>query len=98
MPEQDVGGTASKRSDELRIRASNLDLIWLAPAPTWAKLAEASRLANWRGALDIPLQATEKNPLPGNMERSCLEAVEAAAGAAEHFSGKLEGSVEQTAG
>ncbi|WP_150323899.1 hypothetical protein, partial [Enterobacter hormaechei] len=26
MPEQDVGGAASKRSDELRIRASNLDL------------------------------------------------------------------------
>lgn len=26
MPEQDVGGATSKRSDELRIRASNLDL------------------------------------------------------------------------
>ncbi len=29
LPQQDVGGENNTRSDELRIRASNLELAWL---------------------------------------------------------------------
>jgi uncharacterized protein YhdP len=102
MPEQDVGGTASKRSDELRIRASNLDLaaieglrsmaaklspdlgeIWLATQPSGKSTSGAGYPASGDGKTRF--QATWKDLawkqwklLPG----------------AEHFSGKLEGSVE----
>lgn len=70
IPEQEVGGENNKRSDELRIRASNLELAGLEGLrPMAAKLSPA--LGNiWRAtqpsgkidvlALDIPLQATEK--------------------------------------
>lgn len=89
MPEQDVGGTASKRSDELRIRASNLDLAAIEGLRSMAAklspdLARSGWLRNraersilWRW---ISRFRRRKNPFPGNMERSCLEAVEAAAG------------------
>lgn len=103
MPEQDVGGTASKRSDELRIRASNLDLaaieglrsmaakispdlgeIWLATQPS-GKIDSL--------ALDIPLQATEKTRFQATWKDLAWKQWKLLPGA-EHFSGKLEGSVE----
>ena len=103
MPEQDVGGTNSKRSDELRIRASNLDLeaieglrsmatklspelgdIWLATQPTGTVDALA---------LDIPLQATEKTRFLASWTGLAWKQWKLLPGA-EHFSGKLEGSVE----
>lgn len=103
MQEQDVGGTNSKRSDELRIRASNLDLeaieglrsmatklspelgdIWLATQPTGTVDALA---------LDIPLQATEKTRFLASWTGLAWKQWKLLPGA-EHFSGKLEGSVE----
>ena len=103
MPEQDVGGVNGKRSDELRIRASNLDLtaieglrsmaaklspdlgeIWLATQPS----GQINRLA-----LDIPLQATEKTRFQAAWKNLAWKQWKLLPGA-EHFSGKLEGSVE----
>ena len=103
MPEQDVGGINGKRSDELRIRASNLDLtaieglrsmaaklspelgeIWLATQPS----GQINRLA-----LDIPLQATEKTRFQAAWKNLAWKQWKLLPGA-EHFSGKLEGSVE----
>jgi uncharacterized protein YhdP len=70
MPEQDVGGTASKRSDELRIRASNLDLAAIEGLRSMAAKLSPDLGEIWLAtqpsgkidslALDIPLQATEK--------------------------------------
>ncbi len=72
MPEQDVGGTASKRSDELRIRASNLDLAAIEGLRSMAAKLSPDLGEIWLAtqpsgkidalALDIPLQATEKKP------------------------------------
>ena len=70
IPEQEVGGENNKRSDELRIRASNLELAGLEGLrPMAAKLSPALGEI-WQAtqpsgkidvlALDIPLQATEK--------------------------------------
>ena len=70
IPEQDVGGKDNKRSDELRIRASNLELAGLEGVrPLVAKLSPALGDV-WRStqpsgkintlALDIPLQAADK--------------------------------------
>lgn len=103
MPEQGVGGINGKRSDELRIRASNLDLtaieglrsmaaklspelgeIWLATQPS----GQINRLA-----LDIPLQATEKTRFQAAWKNLAWKQWKLLPGA-EHFSGKLEGSVE----
>ncbi|SQI19997.1 Uncharacterised protein [Salmonella enterica subsp. arizonae] len=70
LPQQDVGGENHTRSDELRIRASNLELAGLeALRPLAAKLSPvlgeiwqatqpSGKIATL--ALDIPLQATEK--------------------------------------
>lgn len=70
MPEQDVGGTASKRSDELRIRASNLDLAAIEGLRSMAAKLSPDLGEIWLATqpsgtidalgLDIPLQATEK--------------------------------------
>lgn len=103
IPEQDAGGINGKRSDELRIRASNLDLaaveglrsmasrispdlgdIWLATQPA----GQIDRLA-----LDIPLQATEKTRFQASWKNLSWKQWKLLPGA-EHFSGKLEGSVE----
>lgn len=71
LPQQDVGGKDHTRSDELRIRASNLELAGLeALRPLAAKLSPvlgeiwqatqpSGKIATL--ALDIPLQATEKH-------------------------------------
>ncbi len=86
IPEQDVGGKDNKRSDELRIRASNLELAGLEGIrPLAAKLSPALGDV-WRStqpsgkintlALDIPLQAADKTRFSGIVERSGLEAME----------------------
>jgi uncharacterized protein YhdP len=70
IPEQDVGGTSNKRSDELRIRASNLDLAAVEGLRSMAAKLSPDLGEIWLAtqpsgqietlALDIPLQATEK--------------------------------------
>ncbi len=68
IPEQDVGGKDNKRSDELRIRASNLELAGLEGVRPVAKLSpalvmfgaphnRAARLTLWRW---ISCQAADK--------------------------------------
>ena len=103
IPEQEVGGTDNKRSDELRIRASHLDLAGLEGLrPLAAKLSPAL-VDVWQAtqpegtlealALDIPLDATEKTRFQASWrdlawkQRKLLPGV-------EHFSGTLSGSVE----
>lgn len=70
MPEQDVGGTNNKRSDELRIRATHLDLAAIEGLRSMAAKLSPDLGDVWLAtqpsgeidalALDIPLQATEK--------------------------------------
>ncbi|MEI4136220.1 DUF3971 domain-containing protein, partial [Klebsiella pneumoniae] len=70
IPAQDVGGDDRQRSDELRIRASNLALSGLSGLQPFADKLAPSLGELWRTtqpggkinllALDIPLQATEK--------------------------------------
>ena len=106
IPEQEVGGENNKRSDELRIRASNLELAGLEGLrPMAAKLSPA--LGNiWRAtqpsgkidvlALDIPLQATEKTRFQSSWTNLAWKQWKLLPGA-EHFSGTLAGSVENGA-
>ena len=103
IPAQDVGGADSKRSDELRIRASNLNLESLEGIrPLAVKLSPA--LGDiWRAtqpvgaintlALDIPLQATEKTRFNVAWTDLAWKQWKLLPGA-ENFSGTLEGSVE----
>ncbi|VEB02864.1 membrane protein [Klebsiella pneumoniae] len=90
IPAQDVGGDDRQRSDELRIRASNLALSGLSGLQPFADKLAPSLGELWRTtqpggkinmlALDIPLQATEKTRFSGAVERSGVEAVETPAG------------------
>lgn len=103
IPEQDVGGKDNKRSDELRIRASNLELAGLEGIrPLAAKLSPA--LGDiWRStqpsgkinslALDIPLQAADKTRFQASWSDLAWKQWKLLPGA-EHFSGTLSGSVE----
>lgn len=103
MPEQDVGGKNNTRSDELRIRASNLELAGLEGVrPLAAKLSPALgdiwRSTQPRGkintlALDIPLQAAEKTRFQASWSDLAWKQWKLLPGA-EHFSGTLSGSVE----
>ncbi|EFE3600275.1 AsmA2 domain-containing protein [Escherichia coli] len=103
IPEQDVGGKDNKRSDELRIRASNLELAGLEGIrPLAAKLSPALGDV-WRStqpsgkintlALDIPLQAADKTRLQASWSDLAWKQWKLLPGA-EHFSGTLSGSVE----
>ncbi|EHR1566150.1 AsmA2 domain-containing protein YhdP [Salmonella enterica] len=103
LPQQDVGGENHTRSDELRIRASNLELAGLeALRPLAAKLSPvlgeiwqatqpSGKIATL--ALDIPLQATEKTRFQASWENLAWKQWKLLPGA-EHFSGTLAGSVE----
>jgi uncharacterized protein YhdP len=98
IPAQDVGGDNHQRSDELRIRASNLisrpdgcsrlPISWPQPANSGAP---RSPRQNRSAGAGYPAGDGE-NALSGSGATG-LEAVEAAAGA-EHFSGSVAGSVE----
>ncbi|EHN2352124.1 AsmA2 domain-containing protein YhdP [Escherichia coli] len=101
--EQDVGGKDNKRSDELRIRASNLELAGLEGIrPLAAKLSPALGDV-WRStqpsgkintlALDIPLQAADKTRFQASWSDLAWKQWKLLPGA-EHFSGTLSGSVE----
>ncbi|EOA7254988.1 AsmA2 domain-containing protein YhdP [Escherichia coli] len=103
IPEQDVGGKDNKRSDELRIRASNLELAGLEGVrPLVAKLSPALGDV-WRStqpsgkintlALDIPLQAADKIRFQASWSDLAWKQWKLLPGA-EHFSGTLSGSVE----
>ncbi|NCB90890.1 MAG: DUF3971 domain-containing protein, partial [Gammaproteobacteria bacterium] len=106
IPEQEVGGENNKRSDELRIRASNLELAGLEGLrPMVSRLSPA--LGDiWRAtqpsgkidvlALDIPLQATEKTRFLSSWTDLACKQWKLLPGA-EHFSGTLAGSVENGA-
>lgn len=103
IPEQDIGGKNNKRSDELRIRASNLELAGLEGVrPLVAKLSPVLGDIWWstqpRGkintlALDIPLQAVEKTRFQASWSDLAWKQWKLLPGA-EHFSGTLSGSVE----
>ncbi|MCN2803566.1 AsmA2 domain-containing protein YhdP [Escherichia coli] len=103
IPEQDVGGKDNKRSDELRIRASNLELAGQEGIrPLAAKLSPALGDV-WRStqpsgkintlALDIPLQAADKTRFQASWSDLAWKQWKLLPGA-EHFSGTLSGSVE----
>ncbi len=103
IPEQDVGGKDNKLSDELRIRASNLELAGLEGIrPLTAKLSPALGDV-WRStqpsgkintlALDIPLQAADKTRFQASWSDLAWKQWKLLPGA-EHFSGTLSGSVE----
>ncbi|EGH6664820.1 AsmA2 domain-containing protein [Escherichia coli] len=103
IPEQDVGGKDNKRSDELRIRASHLELAGLEGIrPLAAKLSPALGDV-WRStqpsgkintlALDIPLQAADKTRFQASWSDLAWKQWKLLPGA-EHFSGTLSGSVE----
>lgn len=103
IPEQDVGGKDNKRSDELRIRASNLELAGLEGIrPLAAKLSPALGDV-WRStqpsgkintlALDIPLQAADNTRFQASWSDLAWKQWKLLPGS-EHFSGTLSGSVE----
>ena len=103
IPKQDVGGKDNKRSDELRIRASNLELAGLEGVrPLVAKLSPALGDV-WRStqpsgkintlALDIPLLAADKTRFQASWSDLAWKQWKLLPGA-EHFSGTLSGSVE----
>ncbi len=89
IPAQDVGGDDRQRSDELRIRASNLALSGLSGLQPFADKLAPSLGELWRTtqpggkinllALDHPLQRRRKR-VSGAVERSGVEAVETPAG------------------
>ncbi|HCN4264951.1 TPA: AsmA2 domain-containing protein YhdP [Escherichia coli] len=103
IPEQDVGGKDNKRSDELRIRASNLELAGLegvrllvaklSPAlgDVWRSTQPSGKINTL--ALDIPLQAADKTRFQASWSDLAWKQWKLLPGA-EHFSGTLSGSVE----
>ena len=103
IPAQDVGGDDHQRSDELRIRASNLTLSGLSGLQPFADKLAPSLGELWRTtqpsgkinllALDIPLQATEKTRFQAQWSDLAWKQWKLLPGA-EHFSGSLNGSVE----
>jgi uncharacterized protein (TIGR02099 family) len=106
IPDQDVGGKDNVRSDELRIRASNLELGGLAGLKPIADKLSPSLGEIWQTtqpagqinslALDIPLQATEKTRFQAAWSNLSWKQWELLPGA-EHFSGNATGSVENGA-
>ncbi len=103
VPQQEVGGVANKRSDELRIRASNLELADLeglrpiaariSPAlgDLWLATQPSGQINSL--ALDIPLQATEKTRFQASWKNLAWKQWKMLPGV-EHFNGSLVGSVE----
>jgi uncharacterized protein YhdP len=97
------GGANDQRSDELRVRASRLDLNALdgmlpiaekiSPelGKVWRTMAPAGLLENL--ALDIPLQATEKTRFQARWKNISWKQWELLPGV-ENLSGTLSGSVE----
>ena len=103
IPEQDVGGKNNQRSDELRIRASHLELAGLEGLRLLASKLSPALSEIWQAtqpsgqinvlALDIPLQQTEKTRFQIDWRDLAWKQWKLLPGA-EHFSGTLAGSVE----
>ncbi|MFB4181793.1 AsmA2 domain-containing protein YhdP [Escherichia fergusonii] len=103
IPEQDVGGKNNQRSDELRIRASHLELAGLEGLRPLASKLSPALSEIWQAtqpsgqinvlALDIPLQQTEKTRFQIDWRDLVWKQWKLLPGA-EHFSGTLAGSVE----
>lgn len=103
IPEQDVGGKNNQRSDELRIRASHLELAGLEGLRPLASKLSPALSESWQAtqpsgqinvlALDIPLQQTEKTRFQIDWRDLAWKQWKLLPGA-EHFSGTLAGSVE----
>ena len=103
VPAREAGGEKDQRSDELRVRASRLDLGALegmlpiaekiSPqlGKVWRTMAPEGLLENL--ALDIPLQATEKTRFQANWKDISWKQWELLPGV-ENLSGTLSGSVE----
>lgn len=100
---QDVGGKAGKRSEELRVRATNMELeSFYGLLPVAAKispdLGEIWNALKPRGhidvlAVDIPLQQTEKTRMQGRWKDVSWDQWKMLPGT-EHFSGSITGSLE----
>ncbi|WP_437889776.1 AsmA2 domain-containing protein YhdP [Phytobacter sp. V91] len=103
IPAQETGGPDGARSDELRIRASRVELgnldgllpvaerISPALGNIWRTMQPEGLLENL--ALDIPLQATEKTRFQANWKDIGWKQWKLLPGV-EHLSGTLAGSVE----
>lgn len=103
VPAQEVGGANRVRSDELRIRANNLELSAmegllpiaekLSPRlyDIWRTMQPSGRLTQL--ALDIPLQATEKTRFQASWKDIAWNQWKLLPGV-EHLGGTLSGSVE----
>ncbi|MBK4715370.1 MULTISPECIES: AsmA2 domain-containing protein YhdP [Tenebrionibacter/Tenebrionicola group] len=103
LPEREAGGPGGVRSEELRVRASNVELAMLLPLlPVAEKFApEASGV--WRTmqpqgkiealALDIPLQQPEKTRLQGRWQDIAWRQWKLLPGV-EHLAGNVAGSLE----
>ena len=106
VPAQEVGGPAGTRSDELRLRATNLDLGSLKGLLPIAEKLAPSLGEIWQTtqptgtvdslAVDIPLQQTEKTRFQAAWNDLAWKQWQLLPGA-EHFSGRIEGSVENGA-
>ncbi|KFC00313.1 putative exported protein [Trabulsiella guamensis ATCC 49490] len=106
VPAQEVGGPTGVRSDELRLRATNLDLGSLKGLLPVAKKLSPSLGEIWQTtqptgtvdslAVDIPLQQTEKTRFQATWNNLAWKQWKLLPGA-EHFSGKIGGGVENGA-
>ena len=103
VPAQEAGGARGIRSDELRVRASHLELNGLDGMLPVAEKLSPSLGEIWRTmqpsgllerlALDIPLQATEKTRFQASWKNLAWKQWQLLPGV-ENFSGTLSGSVE----
>lgn len=103
IPAQDAGGANGIRSDELRVRASHLELNGLDGMLPIAEKISPALGEIWRAmqptgqveqlALDIPLQATNKTRFQANWHDLAWQQWKMLPGV-EHFTGTLSGSVE----
>lgn len=103
FPAQNAGGPRGLRSEELRIRASNILLERLAPLMPVAEKFSPTVSNAWRTlqpqghikalAVDIPLQQPEKTRLSGHWRDVSWQQWKLIPGIA-HFSGEISGSFE----
>ncbi len=104
IPAQEVGGNNNQRSDELRIRASNLELgglTGLQPmadklAPSFGEVWRTTQLSgkNQPVGIGYPAAGNGKDPFRADWSDLAWKQWKLLPGA-EHFSGSLSGSVEK---
>ncbi|QIU90653.1 AsmA2 domain-containing protein YhdP [Yokenella regensburgei] len=106
VPAEEVGGANHVRSDELRLRATHLSLSGLTGLLPIAEKLSPSLGEIWHTAqptgnidalaVDIPLQQTEQTRFKASWSNLAWKQWKLLPGA-EHFSGHIEGSVENGA-